>query len=265
MRRLLAILAIVSVVGLSQPGSPAQVKPGDLKDYNDAMKALRSTQAPDRAAGLSFLALLGGEAKASSREVVAALFDKDLDVRKWAGTALEKVNPEIATPVLSLARGTDYTTRLASLEALAKLGSGADAAVPALRVFLAQAEPTDRSKVVKALAAVGTKDPTVAELFATLALRDNDAAVRTAALQGLSKQESPRGAVDFLATVLANPDTPPAQRAAAITVLADVGKVNPLTVKLLEEQTRNNESPAVRAAVKQALDRIEAAKKAKKQ
>ena len=261
MCRLLAPLAVMSVILLGPPpGSPAQIKPGDLKDYNGAVKAMRSDKAPDRAAGLSFLALLGKDAKGASREVVSALFDGDAEVRKWAGTALGKVNPELSTPVLNLVRSEDYATRVAALEELSKLGDAAGPSVPALRKFLEKAEPADRAKVVKSLSAVGAKDSDLAELFATMAVRDADPDVRKAATQGLTKQTNPRGGVDFFTGLLGARETDPKQRAAAITVLIEVGNDNPEAVKQLQELTKN-ESPMVRAAAKQALEKIQAAKK----
>src|SRR5207249_3923935 len=97
------------------------------------------------------------------------------------------VNPTVAGPVLNLVTGETYEVRLSGVLALAKLGPTGLPAIPALLVFLRQAKPEDRGKVVQAIADVGVKDPQVAVLIATMALRDPDPAIRAAALAALPK------------------------------------------------------------------------------
>ena len=101
-----------------------------------AMQALKSKSGPDRAAGLSFLAILGSEAKTASREIVTSLFDTDAEARKWAGMALKEANPTISGPVLTLVQGKTYGDRVTALTDLTKLGDTAAPAIPALLKFL---------------------------------------------------------------------------------------------------------------------------------
>src|SRR5205814_970744 len=109
MRRLLVTLVLTAgMIGVQVDRGQAQIKPGDIKDYDGAMQALKSKSGPDRAAGLSFLAILGSEAKTASREIVTSLFDTDAEARKWAGMALKEANPTISGPVLTLVQGKTY-------------------------------------------------------------------------------------------------------------------------------------------------------------
>jgi HEAT repeat protein len=254
MRRLFLIVALLAMLFAGQPGSHAQVKPGDLKDYNDAMRALQSSSAPDRAAGLSFLALLGGEAKGASKEVIGALFDGNADVRKWAATAIGKVNPDIAEPVITLVQGQDYDARVAALDRLAKLGNNAGPATGAVLAFMQQAQGGDRVSVVRALSAIGANDPKLGSTLAKMALDDPDPKVRVAAAQGIAKQKDPQAALEFLTSAF-NKTNDPKQRLAVVTALGDSAKGNPQAIKLLEDLGRADKTPAVQAAIKAAIDK----------
>jgi HEAT repeat protein len=254
MRRLFLVVALLGLLVAGQPGSHAQVKPGDLKDYNDAMKALQSSSAADRAAGLSFLALLGGEAKGASKEVIGALTDGSADVRKWAATAIGKVNPDIAEPVITLVQGQDYDARIAALERLGKLGTNAGPATAAVLTFMQQAQGGDRVSAVRTLAAIGANDPKLGGALAKIALDDPDPKVRTAAAQAIAKQKDPQGALEFLAGAF-NKTNDPKQRLAVVTALGDSAKGNPQAIKLLEDLGRADKTPAVQAAIKAAIDK----------
>jgi HEAT repeat protein len=254
MRRLFVLVALVGVLLAGQPGSYAQVKPGDLKDYNDAMKALQSSSATDRAAGLSFLALLGGEAKGASKEVIGALADGNADVRKWAVTAIGKVNPDIADPVITLVQGQDYDARVAALDRLAKLGNNGGPATAAVLAFMQQAQGADRVSVVRVLSAIGANDPNLGSTLAKMALDDPNPKVRTAAAQAIAKQKDPQGALDYLASAFAN-SKDPKQKLAVVAALGDSAKGNPQAIKVLEQLGRTDKTPAVQAAVKAAIDK----------
>jgi HEAT repeat protein len=257
MHRLPALLAVMALLLFSVGArlSGQQKSAIDVTDYNGAMKALQSTSSADRAAGLSYLAAFGEKGKTASREVVGALFDASPDVRKWAVTALQKVNPDLSGPVLALVQGQNPEARSDALGKLAKLGEGAAAAVPALLAFLKDASPADRVSAVKTLSAVGAKDAKLAEVLATVALRDADPAVRAEALKALPKQQNMAGAIDYLNRVASNADGTARERIAALGVLADAGKGNPQALKVFEDIMRTSTSQEVRAAAKQALDK----------
>lgn len=253
MRRLIPLVAVLGTI-VAEPDSRAQIKPGDLKDYNDAMQALKSSSAPDRAAGLSFLALLGAEAKGSSREVIGALFDANPDARKWAGMALEKVNPTLAGPVLTLVRSQNDQDRAAALTQLSKLGDTAAPAIPALLTLLQQqAQGVDRVSLVQTLTLVGSKDAKLSGVLATMALNDPDAKVRSAAVQGILKQQDTKAASEVFQRQLQ--DTDPAKRAAAVTSMGDIAKGNAQMMAVLKKSLEDP-SPTVRNAAKLALDKI---------
>src|SRR5262249_8988628 len=118
MRRLLFALVVVF---LSLKMTGAQTVPNSPKDINDAIQAVKSNDPVMRAAGLSFVALLGPDARAATRDVVNLLFDSNKDVRYWAYQALPNVAPTLAEPVIALVNSTDEDQRFQALQKLAAL------------------------------------------------------------------------------------------------------------------------------------------------
>jgi HEAT repeat protein len=252
--RQVAFTLVVLVLALGTTVSHAQQNFGTTKDVNEAMKFLKSSNPTDRTAGLMSLALLGEDGRVATRDVVGLLFDGSKDVREWANLALPKVNPELAEPVMTLANSQDYDKRMDAMKQLAKLGGDAMPAIPALLKFLDQADPKDRVAVVGTLTQVGAKDPNLSTTLVNLGLRDKDPAVRAAALQGLSKLGNVQAALDMLTKMLK--ETDPAQRTSAITGLAAIAGTNKDAMQALKASL-TDPSPTVRAAAKQAMDKLE--------
>jgi HEAT repeat protein len=252
------VLFAVGVGFLALGMAHAQTVPNSPKDYNDAMKSIKSSDPVDRAAGLSFMALLGQDAKSSTRDVVGLMFDGNKDVRYWANKALPQVNPGLADPIMALVNGDDYDRRVEAMQKLASLGVNAAPAIPALLKFLQQAEGQDRAAVVNALATVGAKDPTISKTLAEIALKDADPAVRAAALKDLPKLSNVQAALDIFGVLLKNTD--PAQRTQAVTGLASLAATNADAMRSLKAAL-TDPSPTVRAAAKQAVDKIEKQKR----
>ena len=88
------------------------------------------------------LALLGGDAKVGSRDVVNLLYDTNKDVSDWAKLALPKVNPPLAGPVFTLLNSKDEEARLQAIAELAKMKGAAAPAIP--QALLKQLKPGGR-------------------------------------------------------------------------------------------------------------------------
>lgn len=255
MRRFLFALGIgLLVVGTAE----GQAVPNSIKDINDAARAVKSNDPVDRAAGLSFMALVGQDARGYTRDVVGLMFDGNKDVKYWANKALPQVNPALADPVMAVVNSDDPDKRLEALQKLAAMGANAAAAVPAVLRMLQQVEGPNRVAVVDVLAKIGAKDPTVVKTLAEVALKDGDPAVRQAALKDLAKLDNPQAALEMFAALLKTTD--PALRAQGVTGMAALAPSNADAMKWLKAAL-NDASPTVRAAAKQALDRIEKEKR----
>lgn len=254
MRKLLPMLAVVALlfVGWTSPTQGQQKGTIDVKDLKGAAAALKSTNSADRAAGLSFIALLGPEAKGQSREVVGSLFDSSPDVRDWAKKALPKVNPALSGPVMTLVQSQDPAQQLKALEQLGKMAETGAAAVPALLVFFEKSKGAERTAAAAALGQIGTKDPAVSSVLANIAMKDPDPKVRQIALGALPKQENPQGALDALGAMLQDAD--PANRTTAVAALGALAGKNQQALAVLQKIAQSDPSPTVKAAAAQAVE-----------
>ncbi len=254
MKRLLLVLGIV----LLAMGTPASAQK-QIMDLNDAMRTFKSTNANDRAAALALVAYMGGDAKIASKDVVGLMFDNSPFVRQWANTALGKINPELAEPVLEMVNGKDNDARIEAMQKLVAMGPDlAGPALTAVMKFFSQVDESDRPKVVNALAQLGGKDPAVATMLANVGLRDKDPAVRQAALTALPKMADAQAALPIFENLLKNSD--PAERAQAVTGLAAMAAKYPQAMKSLQAATADP-SPTVSGAAKQAVAKVKQEKK----
>jgi HEAT repeat protein len=234
---------------------PALAQQNNQDTYNAALKSLQSAQPADRALGLVGLALIGTDGIGASREVVAALFDSSDEVRKQAATALSSVNPTLAGPVLTLVNGTDPDRKAQAVQALSKLGKDALPATPALLSFLGQAKGTEKTDVVKTLAAIGGQDPAMTAQIGALALKDADPVVRQAALQAIGKMSDPQSQVNVALDIL-NTDRTAQNRVNAAILLGTVGKGSTAAMQKLEAVAGGDLSPEVQAAAKKAIEQL---------
>jgi hypothetical protein len=254
MRKLLTMLTVPALLFLGWAGPmPGQSKSTiDIKDLKGAATALKSTSSADRAAGLSFIALLGPEAKSQTREVVGFLFDSSPDVRDWAKKALPKVDPALSGPVMALVQNQDPAQQLKALEQLGKMAEAGGAAVPALLVYFEKAKGAERTAAASVLGQIGTKDPAVASVLANIAMKDPDPKVRQIALTALPKQENQQGAVEAFSAMLNNAD--PANRTTAIAALGAIAGKNQQAMAVLQKVMQSDPSPAVKTAAAQAVE-----------
>jgi len=253
MRTVLLLLTMLLLAAVNPARSQVPNSPKDLKD---ALQAVKSADPVERAAGLSFMALLGGDAKVGSKDVVNLLFDSSKDVRSWAVLALPKVNPPLAGPVMTLVNSKDEEARLQAMNELAKMKTAAAPAIPALMRQLST-EGADKVAAIKALGAVGVQDPNLSTTMINLALKDPDPKVRAAAYQALPGLENKSGAIAVVAGMLKNTD--PAQRSTALTGLGHFAKGDPKLMQILRNSLEDP-SPTVRDTAKQVLQKVEAAK-----
>jgi HEAT repeat protein len=253
-------LLFMGILLLAMGGTTSAQQP-TIKDVNDAIKALKSNNPQDRAAGLAAMAYLG-EGKSASKEVVDLMFDNSPLVRQWAGTALGKINPELAEPVLALVNSKDNDTRMDALQKLVGMGADlAGPALPALDRFLNQAEAQDRAKVVTALAQIGSKDAATAALLARVGLKDQDPAVRKIALAALPKMADVKTALTMFDGLMKNSD--PAERALGVTGLTALAPTNADALKALKAAA-SDPSPTVSGAAKQAMEKVKKQQQEKK-
>jgi len=228
MRWMSLIVAVALAVLVGTESTRAQVFPDTMQKALDKMKSGSDT---DRAFGIVTLGLMGKEAKGASKELVYALFDSSEKVRKEAALALPMVNPEIAEPAISLARG-DAEAKAKAVALLGKLGKSASPAIPALLSYFEQAKAEEKVKVVQALAEVGKEDKSLTTRMVQWAMKDPDAAVRAAVLKALPTMA---GIKDEVPNVLKEANgRDPKMRVAAITVLADIGKDNQQVLTAME-------------------------------
>lgn len=264
----LAILA--GLVLLAHGGSvPGQTKKDYYKDINDAMSYFRSGKSTDKSFALATLGLVGAEAKKSgnqqlaqylaktgSKATVEGMLSTDPAVRQAAGGAIGSVNPAIAGPVVALVNGKSYEQRLQGMRELSTLGPTGVAAVPALLSFLKSARPEDKAGVIQSMASVGARDPQVADLIATMAVKDADPNVQKAALASLAKMPGGGSSVGvFIATLQTETDV--RLRLAAVSGLAAIARSNQEAVQELQRLATSDSNAAVQQQARTALAALE--------
>lgn len=251
MRKMWVVAAIFTAVLL---GHEAEAQQDNKLTLDAALKAMQSADPKDRALGLVGLALIGPDAKGSSREIIGMLNDSDAEVRTQAAAALKAANPKIAAPVIELAQGTDASKRVEAAQQVAKLGGDASAAVPALLKFMDQVKGADRAKVVTALGAVGGDDKKLGATLASVAAKDADPVVRQAAIAALPKMADGKSQVGAIVTA-ARTDKDEKTRIAAINALGSLGQGDRDAMKTLEGLSKDS-SKAVAEAAKKSLEQV---------
>ena len=246
-------------------------------------QALRDAEPAVRSDAVSALAQLG---KTAVPHLTLALQEKDPHVRQAAAFYLGRMGPEAAPAVPGLAlalQDRDASVRVEAANALRRFGPRAGAAVPALIQSLEDPDPSVRAYASIGLAEIGTPNvralvnllnhgDTNVQKVATKALVQNyqalrltaitfrkmaqseDAASRALALETLGSLRADDDAtLNILSTALKDPD--PKVRLAAVKAFRLIpwkahAALPALTACL------DDESPDVRAAAKEVLDRI---------
>lgn len=99
------------------------------------MKSLKETKPAAKQKALEALADMGPDAADASEAILAVMTDKSPGLQQAAMDALEKVNPSLHKPVLTLFVDRDQTNKMHALAELGKMGPDAKAAVPTLLRF----------------------------------------------------------------------------------------------------------------------------------
>lgn len=161
----------------------------------------------------------------------------------------EEQSIEEVDPLVARLADTDPRVRLQAVRQLARHGSAAQAALPALLVLLEQDDPVLRAEGLLALTAIGRP--------ATVALRQRlrglEPKGRTIAAWALARCDSGPERFAALAPLLADPE--PTVRAAAAEALGHCEDVGAQAAKALVGALRDDEA-AVRAAAHDSLLRL---------
>ncbi|MBM3981234.1 MAG: hypothetical protein FJ304_13285 [Planctomycetes bacterium] len=141
----------------------------DLIGKNDAEKALaplvknlKSKKVQDRMEALDKLSKIGEKALPVSASVVEAMMDNNASVREAAAECLERVDPTIHKHVVSLLYDKNELVQERAVASLAKLGSDAKGAAPALRArYAASTNRAPNFDALEALLKVTPNDPVI--------------------------------------------------------------------------------------------------------
>jgi HEAT repeat protein len=123
-----AISAIETAIAEEQKAKTLEKLAPLLKDLKDKNPAVRQK-------AIESIAEMGADASAASEQLINALNDKAPAVQQSALDALEKVNPALHKPVLTLLVDMNFQTKMDAVKELGKLGSDAKPAIPLLLRF----------------------------------------------------------------------------------------------------------------------------------
>ncbi|MBM3978925.1 MAG: hypothetical protein FJ304_01320 [Planctomycetes bacterium] len=235
----------------------------DAKTIALCVTGLQARDPKARIETLDQIGALGAEAKGASEYLIEAMLDNGPGVQAAAFKAMERVNPPLHVPLVTVFHGQPNQRR-AALDRLAQLGADAGCTVPLLLVCndkpqlwgtdphydlfpaIAKIAPHDRRFVAAVLASVAAPNPA------------NSAPTRARRLAGLAQLDAidadARSKVDALATGLADKSTQPA----VIAALAEYGADAKPALPALKELTASP-TEAVRTAAVAAVVKIEAA------
>jgi HEAT repeat protein len=123
-----AITAIETAVAEEKKGKALEKLAPLLKELKDKSPAVRQK-------ALEKIADLGPDGAAASEQVIGSLADKVPGVQQSALDALEKINPTLHKPIVTLLVDRDINVKLDAIHQLGKLGSDARPAIPLLISF----------------------------------------------------------------------------------------------------------------------------------
>jgi HEAT repeat protein len=178
--------------------------------------------------------------------LVEALADEDAEVRARSGAALARVGEPSLAPLLKALRERP-AVQVEAARALAQMGAGAEAAVPALTAFVADrgAEKTLRRECAAALGAVGGRAAPAAPTLLE-ALAGGPAPLREAAARALGEIGAEPGRV-VAALAAALKDEEPLVRAGAAAALGQFGDRAKDAVPALVAALKTTEVPGAAA------------------
>jgi len=209
-----------------------------------ATDALRRTDEAARPAVLAALRAAIGASEANRRWGAA-----------YALGRLDVLEPALVPPLLEALGDRDGDRRWAAAELMVGCGSRhPEAVVPVLREALRAPVPERRKMALYVLRDLGID---LADLTDELlaATRDDDAAVRLAALATLVRLEKPPAAACDAALRLASDDPNPGVRRAAVSVLGVLGRDVPAAEAALDAALASSD-PGTRRAAEAARRRL---------
>jgi HEAT repeat protein len=156
----------------------------------DPADGLKSKVASERVKAAQTLAAMGERAKPFARALCETAIDDNKEVRLAAIEALEKIQPEIVKPVLTLLTDQNHFNTAQAASQLGRLGDTAQSAIPVL-VWYAKRPSSglfeDREHVNAGMAAlikVGRRDPDAVQVVVDVASdQKSNASTRINALQ----------------------------------------------------------------------------------
>jgi hypothetical protein len=190
-------------------------------------------------------------------DLVAALKDKDPQVRAGAARALRGIGPaaKTAVPALmgSLRKEKDEESKLEMISALGKMGAAAKEAVPVLMDLLREREETVREVAITALGEIGPEASAAVPALIKIA-EGEEPEEQEAAVAALGKiGPAAKAAVEVLVKAFrtASPE-------AAAEALAGIGREARAAIPELRAIVRNAEAPPdVREAAAQTIMKLD--------
>jgi hypothetical protein len=128
-----------------RPAPPAEKRRKAIREkLPPLLKGLKAKTLAGRRTALETIADLGEDGAEASADLIEALADRSPVIQQAALNALEKVNPTLHTPVLSLLVDRDPKVKLRAVAQLGKLGADAKPAISLLvRFYQAQTARPD--------------------------------------------------------------------------------------------------------------------------
>jgi len=195
-------------------------------------------------------------APAVPRLAQVLLTDPSADVRGYAASALGAIGPDAELGVDALSRATndvDPAVARRAIVAVGEIGPRAVRALPRLRRRLADPDPNFRRIAARALGGLAEKaEPAADELIARM-FNDDDLVVCREAAHALGAIGRPVSrVVPALAEVVADAETAPSTRFAAVTALGQIGPSARSALEPLREVARDTD-PNLATAARKAL------------
>lgn len=233
-------------------GAPTVKKSADLS------RDVADLSSPDRDRRSSAAVRLGRRgtkaASAVPRLAQCVLTDPSADVRGYAASALGAIGPTAEPGVEALARATgdsDPAVARRAIVAIGEIGPKAVKALPKLRRRLADPDPNFRRIAARALGGLAeVAEPAADELISRM-FNDDDPVVCREAAHALGTIGRPISrVVPALTEIVADVETAPSTRFAAVTALGQIGPSAKAALGPLREAAKDADANLASAARK---------------
>lgn len=129
-RDIMAFLSFFVTIAFFVAPVSGQQKPDRVKlDVEQFIKDLKNSDAKVRTNAAKSLGALGEKASAATSALCSATLDRSATVRRAALEALEKVNPELYSPISTIVLDNDGANLAKAIYTLAKMGQDAQPAI----------------------------------------------------------------------------------------------------------------------------------------